>query len=231
MKEIPNLHYFLGRGRAETTRWMLAINQIEFKNIPIETPSMLAAIRYSGKLPFDQIPLLEIDGLNLSQSSGMVRYLARRGKFYPEDPEEAVWCDMIAGAVADFAETAMQAAFQSTRERAASDLRERFAKFGPRFEQRLIDNGGGYSVGTDLTFADVLLAEALNSYLDWIPDILQETRRISDLYQRVINTNGISSYLNSDQRYPVADDKYIIDVARVLKRHLPSHMDRPDRFV
>ena len=59
---------------------MLAINQIEFKNIPIETPSMLAAIRFSGKLPFDQIPLLEIDGLNLSQSSGMVRYLARRGE-------------------------------------------------------------------------------------------------------------------------------------------------------
>ena len=125
MKEIPNLHYFLGRGRAETTRWMLAINQIEFKNIPIETHSMLANLRSSGKLPFDQIPLLEIDGLNLSQSSGMVRYLARRGKFYPEDPEEAVRCDMIAGAVADFAETAMQAAFQSTLENAVSDLRER----------------------------------------------------------------------------------------------------------
>ena len=140
---------------------MLAINQIEFENIPIETPSMLAAIRYSGKLPIDQIPLLEINGLFLRQSSGMVRYLARRGKFYPEDPEEALWCDMIAGAVADF----------------------------------------------------------------------EETRRISDPYQRVMNTNGISSYLNSDQRYPVADDKYITDVARVLKRHLPSHMDRPDRFV
>ena len=90
MKEIANLHYFLGRGRAETTRWMLAVNQIEFKNIPIETPSMLAAIKSSGKLPFDQIPLLEIDGLNLSQSSAMVRYLARRGKFYPEDSKEAV---------------------------------------------------------------------------------------------------------------------------------------------
>ena len=231
MKEIANLHYFLGRGRAETTRWMLAVNQIEFKNIPIETPSMLAAIKSSGKLPFDQIPLLEIDGLNLSQSSAMVRYLARRGKFYPEDPKEAVWCDMIAGAVADFAEAAMQAAFQPTKEKATSDLIERFTKFGPRFEQRLIDNGSGFSVGTKLTFADVLLAESLNSYLDWIPDILQETPRVSALYQRVINTHGISNYLKSDQRYPVADDRYIIDVARVLKRYLPAHMDRPDRFV
>ena len=30
------LHYFKGRGRAETTRWMLAINNIDFINISLE---------------------------------------------------------------------------------------------------------------------------------------------------------------------------------------------------
>ena len=79
MAGIPKLHYFSGRGRAETTRWMLAINQIEFKNVAIKDANMLAELRNSGKLPFDQMPLLEIDGSNLSQSSAMVRYLARRG--------------------------------------------------------------------------------------------------------------------------------------------------------
>ncbi len=28
--EFAKLHYFKGRGRAETTRWMLGANQIEF---------------------------------------------------------------------------------------------------------------------------------------------------------------------------------------------------------
>jgi hypothetical protein len=32
MVGTTKLHYFLGRGRAETTRWMLAINQVEFEN-------------------------------------------------------------------------------------------------------------------------------------------------------------------------------------------------------
>ena len=41
-----------------------ALNQIEFENVPVETPEALAALRASGKLPFDQMPLLEIDGLN-----------------------------------------------------------------------------------------------------------------------------------------------------------------------
>jgi len=55
---MTRLHYFKGRGRAETTRWMLAINQIEFENVAIETPQDLADLRASGKLPFDQMPLL-----------------------------------------------------------------------------------------------------------------------------------------------------------------------------
>ena len=82
MSNAVKLHYFLGRGRAETTRWMLAINQIGFNNIPITTPEDLIELRSSGKLPFDQMPLLEINGMNLSQSSGMIRYLARIGGFY-----------------------------------------------------------------------------------------------------------------------------------------------------
>ena len=79
--DITKLHYFNGRGRAETTRWMLAVNQIAFENVSVETPEALAALRATGKLPFDQMPLLEVDGLNLSQSSAMIRYLARRGGF------------------------------------------------------------------------------------------------------------------------------------------------------
>ena len=53
------LTYFRGRGRAETTRWMLAATGTEFENIAIDTPEQLAALRASGKLPFDQMPLLE----------------------------------------------------------------------------------------------------------------------------------------------------------------------------
>ena len=104
---MTRLHYFLGRGRAETTRWMLAVSQIAFENVPVDTPEALATLRATGKLPFDQMPLLEIDDLNLSQSTAMIRYLARRGDYYGETNADALWCDMIAGAVADFAETAL----------------------------------------------------------------------------------------------------------------------------
>ncbi|MEM7043626.1 MAG: glutathione S-transferase family protein [Pseudomonadota bacterium] len=228
---MVKLHYFKGRGRAETTRWMLAVNRIAFENIAIETPEELTALRASGKLPFDQMPLLELDGLNLSQSSAMIRYLARRGDFYGQDDTEALWCDMIAGAVADFAETAIQAAFQPSVGIALTGMQARFAKFGPRFEARLASNGGDFCVGNRLSFADVVLAEALTSYLEWLPDLLSDTPHLKSLQSRVFNQDGIASYLKSEQRYPKADDDYVIAAARVLQRALPPHMSDANRFV
>ncbi|MFT5509886.1 MAG: glutathione S-transferase [Hyphomicrobiaceae bacterium] len=228
---MTHLHYFKGRGRAETTRWMLAINRIEFENVPIETPEALAALRASGKLPFDQMPLLEINGLRLSQSSAMIRYLARLGGFYGASDIDAVWCDMIAGAAADFAEAAMQAAFQPTEDIAIAALRTRFEKFSPTFEARLTENGTGFCVGERMTFADVVLAEALSAYLEWCPDILANTPLLDTLHERVSNAPGVASYLHSAQRYSRAGDDYVIDIARVLQRALPPHMPDAGRFI
>ncbi|MEM8650491.1 MAG: glutathione S-transferase family protein [Pseudomonadota bacterium] len=225
------LTYFRGRGRAETTRWMLAAAGVDFINIPIDTPEDLAELRRSGKLPFDQMPLLEIDGQNLSQSSAMIRYLARRSGMYGENDTEAMWCDLVAGVTADFAETALQAAFKPTVEVAVADLEDRFAKFGPRFEARIKEQGSGYSAAKTMTFADVVLTEALDAYLEWCPDILSDTPLLKSLHKQVVTHDGIASYLASELRYPMADSDYVIAIAKVLGRALPPHMPNPDRFV
>ena len=231
MSNEVKIHYFLGRGRAETTRWMLAINQINFKNIPIMTPEDLFELRSSGKLPFDQMPLLEINGMNLSQSSGMTRYLARIGGYYGESDKEALYCDMFAGAITDFAEASMQAAFQPSKEIAVNMLQDRFNKFAPKFELRIKENGYELCVGKKISFADVILAEALSSYIEWIPELLNDNPLLLTIYEKILNEIGIKSYLNSELRYPKADEKYVINVARVLQRALPPHMSDVNRFV
>ena len=228
---IASLSYFRGRGRAETTRWMLAATGIDFVNVPVDTPQDLAELRATGKLPFDQMPLLEIDDLFLSQSSAMIRFLARRGGFYGEDDTDALWCDMIAGVVADFAETAIQAPFKPTAEIAIADMEVRFAKFGPRFEARIKRQGSGFCAAGSMTFADVVLAEALSSYLEWCPDILSSTPRLQTLYETVIESPGVSAYLASDLRYPKPGADYVIAAARVLQRALPPHFPDANRFV
>ncbi len=125
----------------------------------------------------------------------------------------------------------MQAAFKPTADAAIADLQARFAKFGPRFEARLEAQASGYSAAASMTFADVVLCEALSSYLEWCPDILGETPRLAALYQTVTSQPGIAAYLASDRRYPKPGDDYVIGVACVLQRALPGHMPDADRFV
>jgi len=225
------LTYFRGRGRAETTRWMLAVTDTDFINVAIDTPEELAALRATGKLPFDQMPLLEIDGQNLSQSSAMTRYLARKHGLYGNNETDAMWCDLVAGVVADFAETAIQAPFKSSDAIAVADMEDRFAKFGPRFEARIAAQGSTFIASAKMTFADVVLAEAMSSYLEWCPEILADTPRLGRLYNNVISTPGVAAYLASDLRYPIPDANYVVAAAKVLRRALPAHMPDPNRFV
>ena len=225
------LHYFMGRGRAETTRWMLAANGIAFENRPLRTAEDFAALKATGKLPFNQLPLLEIDGRNLSQSTATTRYLARKGGFYGDGPDDEVMCDMVAGAAADFAEAALQYAFQPTHEAGRALAAKSFDKFAPRFEAILERGGTGWMAGRRMSFADVLLSEALENYREIDAGFFDAAPGLAGLLARVKAHEGIAAYLAGPNRWRMPDAQYVIDVARVLQRALPPHMPDPDRFV
>lgn len=228
---MTKLHYFAGRGRAETTRWMLAACDIPFENVPIDTPQALAVLRASDMLPFDQLPLLEIDGLRISQTTALLRYLARRGDLYGDDTTDALWCDMVAGVAADLAEPAILAAFASSHDTAIKALRQRVDKFCPRLERRLAHNGGTVMAGKRLTFADVVLGEALSAHVELAPDILQGFPLLAAMQKSLVRMPRIAAYLESPQRWPIAGEAYVTSVAQVLERALPLHMPEPNRFV
>tara|TARA_B100000749_G_C18360511_1_gene437299 strand:+ start:184 stop:882 length:699 start_codon:yes stop_codon:yes gene_type:complete len=225
------LHYFKGRGRAETTRWMLAINNIDFINISLEDYNDFDDLKASGKLPFNQLPLLELDDLKLSQSSAMISFLARRGDLYGKTNEDAVRCDMLVGAVGDFNVPAMQFTFKADKDEASRDLDESLKKFGKHFEFILTQNEGEFLVGQKLSVADIIMAESLTSFIEFCPTCLNNYPLLKQLQEKVVSEHNINEYLNSSNRWRLPDEQYIIDIARVLCRPLPSHMPEPNRFV
>ena len=225
------LHYFKGRGRAETTRWMLAINNIDFINISLEDYNDFDDLKASGKLPFNQLPLLELDDLKLSQSSAMISFLARRGDLYGKTNEDAVRCDMLVGAVGDFNVPAMQFTFKADKDEASRDLDESLKKFGKHFEFILTQNEGEFLVGQKLSVADIIMVESLTSFIEFCPTCLNNYPLLKQLQEKVVSEHNINEYLNSSNRWRLPDEQYIIDIARVLCRPLPSHMSEPNRFV
>ncbi len=108
------VHYFEGHGLAERSvsysrmntplslypsffqRWMLAAGGITFKNSPVASRAAFLKLRDEDQvLPFGQLPLLEIDGLKLSQSLPCAMYVARKAGFVPSDPKELVQMEMV----------------------------------------------------------------------------------------------------------------------------------------
>jgi glutathione S-transferase len=225
------LHYFKGRGRAETTRWMLAINNIDFINISLDDHNDFDALKASEKLPFNQLPLLELDDLKLSQSNAMISFLARRGDLYGKTDEEAVRCDMLVGVVGDFNIPAMQFPFKADKDEASRDLDASLGKFGKHFEFILTHNEGEFLVGPKLSVADVIMGESLTSFIEFSPTCLNNYPQLKQLQERVVSEHNINEYLNSANRWRLPDDQYVIDIARVLCRPLPLHMFEPNRFV
>ena len=84
----PILHYFNGRGRMECIRWLLAAAGVEFEEEFIEKPEDLDKLKNDGSLMFQQVPMVEIDGIKLVQTRAILNYVATKYNLYGKDMKE-----------------------------------------------------------------------------------------------------------------------------------------------
>eukprot|EP00981_Chlorochromonas_danica_P010643 scaffold3296_cov159-Ochromonas_danica.AAC.10 len=112
-KHEATLYYFAGRGLADQLRWLLAAGNTSFTQ-KIISQRMHFERMARRQLPFGQLPLLQIDGLELVQCQACLRYLARRAHIAGRTPEEVLKCDMIAEAIRDLLALLTTAPFKRT---------------------------------------------------------------------------------------------------------------------
>ena len=224
------LTYFCGRGKAETTRWMLAATGVKFCNSGLRTHKEFVDLKEKqGKLLFGQLPILELDNHVFTQSASMVEYLAKRANLCGKDLFEETRCSEIAGAVRDWAQGPMAVAFQEDKGAyKRGHCTTLFKKFGDYMEKILKENPSGFMVGENVTYADILVAECLTSYEEMIPGIIDsfQYERLKMLKNVVCSLPSLKEYLNSPLRYDFPDDTYVTNVRAVLGQPLPPHLKR-----
>ena len=169
-KTDATLLYFRGRGLADQIRWMLAYASISFAGRVVDKRSRFVKLA-EVQLLFGQLPLLQIDGLELVQSQAIIRYLAKRSNLLGATRKEEVVCDMIAETVRDLISLAAGAPFARRRSMADADkhiqlMKEKWEARASRLELGLKQNGGICLVGKTVTYADVLVAHALTWYVE-----------------------------------------------------------------
>ncbi|CAG9321589.1 unnamed protein product [Blepharisma stoltei] len=102
MSEVT-LHYFGLYAKAEVTRMILHYTNTPFNDRIYSDDDTWLQYKKSGLFEFEQLPMLEIDGLRLVQSLSIERYLCQKFGYYPSDPYEIhlteslqnIWQDFI----------------------------------------------------------------------------------------------------------------------------------------
>nr|KAF6362901.1 glutathione S-transferase alpha 4 [Pipistrellus kuhlii] len=100
----PKLHYPNGRGRMETIRWVLAAAGVEFEEEFLETKEQLQKLQDGNHLLFQQVPMVEIDGMKLVQTRSILHYIADKHNLFGRDLQERTLIDMYVEGTLDLLE-------------------------------------------------------------------------------------------------------------------------------
>jgi prostaglandin-H2 D-isomerase / glutathione transferase len=142
-------------GRGEPIRIALHAAGIAFEDHRLSS-AQFSAMREST--PFNALPVLEIDGVSVTQSNALCRYVGRLAGLYPEDAMQALYCDEVMDAQEDFSHHISATfglkgdALRLAREKLVAGSLSVFVR---GLGQLLARGGGRYFAGNALTMADL----------------------------------------------------------------------------
>jgi glutathione S-transferase len=173
------LSYFdFDGGRAEPIRIAFHVAGIEFEDDRLSFPEF-GEMRKSTR--FNSVPVLEIDGDEVTQSNALSRYVGKLAGLYPTDDLQALYCDEVLDAMEDVNHYVVRTfGLEGDELRVAREkLVDGWLSVYLRGLDELLSRGGGeYFAGNGLTVADLKVFVQTRSLrsgnLDHVPaDIVQ----------------------------------------------------------
>ncbi|KAM5286840.1 glutathione S-transferase A2-like isoform 1-T1 [Hipposideros larvatus] len=217
----PRLHYYNGRGRMDSIHWLLAAAGVEFEEKFIETPEDLEKLSNDGSLMFQQVPMVEIDGMKLVQSRAIINYIASKYNLYGRDIKEKALIDMYAEGMADLNEMFIFLPLSSPDKKDAEInliIQRATNRYFPAFEKVLKSHGQDYLVGNRLSRADIHLVELLYYVEELDPSLLANFPLLKALKTRISNLPTMKKFLQpGSARKPPIDDKTLEKLKKIFK--------------
>ncbi|XP_051774113.1 glutathione S-transferase, alpha tandem duplicate 1 isoform X6 [Ctenopharyngodon idella] len=212
------LHYFNGRGKMESIRWLLAAAGVEFEEVFMTRREHYVKLLDDGALMFQQVPLVEIDGMQLVQSRAIMNYIAGKYNLYGKDLKERALIDMYAEGTSDLVDLIIMSVFAppENKQKQLSNIEQKAKeRFLPVFEKGLANSD--FLVGNQLSRADVHLLEATLMLQEIFPTILSTFPKIQAFQGRMKALPRISKFLQpGSARKPPPDEVYVKTVKEVL---------------
>lgn len=218
------LYYWPGiPGRGEYVRLVLEDAGVAFEDVARHDDAMdrMSAVldgERGGPLPFAP-PVLEMDGLLVSQTVHICQVLSERLGTLPKEPPDQLACAQVGLTIADLvvethdthhplgAPLYYEDQKDAARGRAKVFREQRLPKFLGYLERLLERNeasGGGALVGPEITYVDLAAFQTLEGIWYAFPNAMERIARdlpkLHALRDRVAERPRLTAYLSSERR-------------------------------
>jgi glutathione S-transferase len=200
MSQLKLTYFDFNGGRAEPTRLALHIGGIAFEDNRFGFADF-AEVRKST--PLNQVPVLHVDGVQVTQSDAITRYVGKLAGLYPLDAFQALLCDEVLDAVEDVnvkLGTTFGLTGDALKEARTALVNGALPQYLGWLQTQLQAHGGQYFADNRLTIADLKVftfVQGLNSgHLDHVPTDLVEkvAPLLATFTQRIAQTPAIAQY-------------------------------------
>jgi len=195
------LYFFNARGRGETARLLMHYSGTKFEDVQI-TPQQWP--QWKAKMPMGQMPVLEVNGKQLCQSTAIARYLARECGLIPKNSWDMARADMIVEGIFDmWAQLKvvylpkLDGDMKTSDEKWAQMMDTTVKPFLVTYTRFLNENGGQYFVGDSLTWADIAVAEFVSVLEDcFCQSILDNFQQLKAFKEKIFSLPKLKEYVS-----------------------------------
>lgn len=200
MSQLKLTYFDFNGGRAEPTRLALHIGGITFEDSRFGFADF-AEVRKST--PLNQVPVLHVDGVQVTQSDAITRYVGKLAGLYPLDAFQALLCDEVLDAMEDVnvkLGTTFGLTGDALKEARTALVNGALPQYLAWLQTQLQAHGGQYFADNRLTIADLKVftfVQGLSSgRLDHVPtDLVEKIAPLLATYtQRIAQTPAIAQY-------------------------------------
>ncbi|XP_017881697.1 glutathione S-transferase-like [Ceratina calcarata] len=192
------LTYFPVKALGEPIRFLFSYAGIPFEDVRFDREDWP---KIKPTTPYGQVPMLEVDGKKVAQSTAICRYLAKKAGLVGKDDWEALEIDATVDTIHDL--RARLAAFhyeEDPNTKAAKEkvVEEQVPPYLERLDAQVAKNGG-YFVGGALSWADLLFVSLLD-YLNFMnkkTDLIEKYENLKQLRDKVLALPAIKTWVES----------------------------------
>ncbi|XP_071146779.1 glutathione S-transferase 1-like [Mytilus edulis] len=199
------LTYFNGKGRAEVARLCLAAAGVKYEDIRVEQSDWPAL---KPKTPLGFLPVLEVNGKELTQKLVVDRYLAGQFGLFGSNDMEKAKIDEVMTTIADFTVDCTKPVFikeEAAKAEAVKSIVDTKLPAIMAYLEKALDanqTNSGFIVGGKLSVADLTIFFFVDTLSNLSSTAIDKYTKLRDLSAKVGVINSIATYVANRKKTP-----------------------------